>query len=113
MEKNSEPASEAAMQASPHMLTAWADTSRENGDGARKRGSVVAILGAEGTAAPSAIPGLRTRIAPQVNTALHPERLAAGVGTMGRWLRRPPEPRTRWQPGPTTTPRSRAIPDAS
>ena len=33
------------MQASPHMLTACADTSRENGDGARKRGSVVAILG--------------------------------------------------------------------
>ena len=32
------------MAASPHMLTACADTRRENGDGARKRGSVVAIL---------------------------------------------------------------------
>src|SRR5688572_32437061 len=51
VEKNSDPASDAAMQASPHMLTACADTSRENGDGARKRGSVVAILGAEGTPA--------------------------------------------------------------
>src|SRR5262249_23485296 len=66
-EKNSDPASEAAMHASPHMLTACADTSRENGDGARKRGSVVAILVGEGTAASALILGAR---AP---TARHPE----------------------------------------
>ena len=47
------------MQASPHMLTACAVTSRENGDGARKRGSVVAILGAECTPARHGFLGLR------------------------------------------------------
>ncbi|GMU77794.1 MAG: polyphosphate kinase [Acidimicrobiia bacterium] len=43
------------MAASPHMLTAWADTSRENGEGGRNRGSV-AILGPEGTAGDPGLP---------------------------------------------------------
>ena len=44
------------MAASPHMLTAWADTSRENGEGGRKRGSV-AILEDEGTGGSDFRPG--------------------------------------------------------
>jgi len=72
LEKKSDPASDAAMAASPHMLTAWAVTSRENGEGGRKRGSV-AILEGEGTAGActgTALP--RWDLDPGRPGALHP-----------------------------------------
>ena len=65
------------MAASPHMLTAWAETSRENGDGARKRGSV-AILRPSVPAYPIESAPIRTG---------HVTRGASDrtIGTMGWW----------------------------
>ena len=80
------------MQASPHMLTACADTSRENGDGARKRGSVVAILGAECTPGSSRFPaGPAPRLHRLGEQLVAPGTAIARLGTMGRWLRGPRE----------------------